>query len=429
MDPGLRRDDNLGRATTSCLWQCLSMPSQPLLSTRAFGSSASLSRHSATMHRCRLILDPNPSYSLALTAPAKPTCSKRCPFSRPAKVCVARLSPISRAPPRRWRLVRGRACAHPARRHRHRHWRPARLPGGPERAGRIVRIDGETKSGSGILADYVEMVWVTPAMDGLFTGPASERRRFLDRLILCFDPSYRTRAGRFDRAMASRNRLLADGVTEHARLEGFEMVMAETGVAVAAARAEAVAALASVIAARRAARSRVLPFLGARSPSKAAWNAISRTTPAVEVEDRYLSRSAPDAANAIAPPAARLMARTALISSSATVPRRYPPGSAPPASRRRCCSASYSPTRKLVAERRDGLAPILLLDEISGPFRRTAPRCAVRRNPASWSPGLDDGNRYCGIRSTRRNGPFPAPRRRDLDEPVRQPPAASAFAL
>ena len=45
------------------------------------------------------------------------------------------------------------------------------------RAGRIVRIDGEQHSGSGALADYVEMVWLTPAMDGLFTGPAGERRR------------------------------------------------------------------------------------------------------------------------------------------------------------------------------------------------------------------------------------------------------------
>lgn len=60
-------------------------------------------------------------------------------------------------------------------------------------SGRIVRIDGETRGSTGVLADLVEIVWVTPAMDGLFTGPASERRRFLDRLILCFDPSYRTR--------------------------------------------------------------------------------------------------------------------------------------------------------------------------------------------------------------------------------------------
>ena len=95
--------------------------------------------------------------------------------------------------------------------------------------------------GAGVLADYVEVVWVTPAMDGLFTGPGSDRRRFLDRLILCFDPGYRTGASRFERAMQQRNRLLADGVRDPSRFEGLELLMAETGVAIAAARAEAVA--------------------------------------------------------------------------------------------------------------------------------------------------------------------------------------------
>lgn len=84
------------------------------------------------------------------------------------------------------------------------------------RTGRIVRLDGEPQSGSGVLADHVEMVWLIPAMDGLFTGPAGERRRFLDRLVLCFDPGYRTRAGQFERAMRQRNRLLDDGVRDPA---------------------------------------------------------------------------------------------------------------------------------------------------------------------------------------------------------------------
>ena len=114
-------------------------------------------------------------------------------------------------------------------------------------------------AGSGALADYVEVVWVTPAMDGLFTGPGAERRRFLDRLILCFDPGYRTGAGRFERAMQQRNRLLADGVRDTARFEGLELLMAETGTAIAAARAEAVAGLAAIMA-ERTARDPTSPF-------------------------------------------------------------------------------------------------------------------------------------------------------------------------
>src|SRR6185437_6797237 len=37
--------------------------------------------------------------------------------------------------------------------------------GAGERSGRLVRIAGTTQSGSGVLADYLEIVWVTPAMD------------------------------------------------------------------------------------------------------------------------------------------------------------------------------------------------------------------------------------------------------------------------
>ena len=83
-----------------------------------------------------------------------------------------------------------------------------------ERSQRIVRIDGDTRVSPGVLAEYVDMVWLTPAMDGLFTGPASERRRFLDRLVLCFAASHRTMLNRFERAMQQRSRLLSDGIDD-----------------------------------------------------------------------------------------------------------------------------------------------------------------------------------------------------------------------
>src|SRR5262245_36327633 len=54
------------------------------------------------------------------------------------------------------------------------------------RTGRSVRIDGEDRSGSGALADLLDILWLTPTMDSLFTGPASERRRFLDRVVPSF---------------------------------------------------------------------------------------------------------------------------------------------------------------------------------------------------------------------------------------------------
>ncbi|MGH6816384.1 MAG: AAA family ATPase, partial [Hyphomicrobiaceae bacterium] len=109
----------------------------------------------------------------------------------------------------------------------------------PERPGRVVRIDGSPQPASA-LAAYVAIVWLTPAMDGLFAGAASDRRRFLDRLIAGFDAGYRLGLGHFERAMQQRNLLLADGVRDGIEFEGLETVMAETGVAIAAARAAVV---------------------------------------------------------------------------------------------------------------------------------------------------------------------------------------------
>lgn len=155
-----------------------------------------------------------------------------------------------------------------------------------DETGRIVRLNGKSQSGSGVLAEYVEMLWLTPAMDGLFTGPASERRRFLDRMVLCFDASYRTSAAQFERAMRQRNRLLEDDVADGARFDGLETVMAEAGTAVAAARAAAVTRIAATIATRRI-RSPDLPFPWATVAIEGRLEAEIASRPSLEVEDHY----------------------------------------------------------------------------------------------------------------------------------------------
>src|ERR1700748_2909389 len=49
---------------------------------------------------------------------------------------------------------------------------------------RRCRIDREPVGSATAFGDHLRMVWLTPAMDGLFTGAASERRRFFDRLVV-----------------------------------------------------------------------------------------------------------------------------------------------------------------------------------------------------------------------------------------------------
>lgn len=260
-----------------------------------------------------------------------------------------------------------------------------------ERTGRIVRIDGEPQSGSGVLADYVEMVWVTPAMDGLFTGPAGERRRFLDRLILCFDAGYRTRVNRFEKAMQSRNRLLADGVRDHAQLQGFEIALAEEGVAIAAQRAEAVASLAQIVARRRE-RDAQSPFPWAELKLEGTLETALADKPAVEVEDIYLKELI----------AMRERDRAAGRTLSGPHRSDLVVGHGPKAMPARLSSTGEQKAllfglvlahAELVAERQSGIAPILLLDEVTAHFdehRRAALFAEILRLGAqAWMTGTD----------------------------------------
>src|SRR5437773_987231 len=54
--------------------------------------------------------------------------------------------------------------------------------GGGE-SGRRIRINGADARSAEELLDVLRVVWMTPAMDALFTGTAGDRRRFVDRLV------------------------------------------------------------------------------------------------------------------------------------------------------------------------------------------------------------------------------------------------------
>ena len=257
--------------------------------------------------------------------------------------------------------------------------------------GRIVRIDGNAQSGSGVLADYLEIVWVTPAMDGLFTGPASERRRFLDRLILCFDPAYRTIAGRFERAMTSRNRLLADGVREDAQLSSFERVMAENGIAVAAARLEAVAAMGKIVEMRRA-RDSKSPF---------PWSALRLEG---TIEDDLARLSAVEAEDAYARTLRAMRERDRGAARALDGPHRsdlFVTHGPKDLAARHCSTGEQKSLllglvlahAELLTERQEGAAPILLLDEITAHLD-AARRGAlfeeiIRLKAQAWMTGTD----------------------------------------
>jgi DNA replication and repair protein RecF len=119
--------------------------------------------------------------------------------------------------------------------------------GGQDEATRKVRINGTTARSGDELLDWLRVIWLTPAMDALFTGPAGDRRRFLDRLVLAIDPAHGRRAADYEKAMRARNRLLTENSRDTRWFEAIETQMAETGTAIAAARAELVRLLAGMI--------------------------------------------------------------------------------------------------------------------------------------------------------------------------------------
>jgi DNA replication and repair protein RecF len=122
------------------------------------------------------------------------------------------------------------------------------LANAPER--RVVKINGATTSASA-LSEWLSLIWLTPAMDRLFSDGAGERRRFLDRLVLALEPRHATHAARYEAAMRQRNRLLAEeGVPDPDWLAALEAQMVEHGTALAQARTELITAFTAHIAAQ-----------------------------------------------------------------------------------------------------------------------------------------------------------------------------------
>jgi DNA replication and repair protein RecF len=159
-------------------------------------------------------------------------------------------------------------------------------PRDPDAGGatRRCRIDREPVPSAAAFTDHLSVVWLVPALDGLFSGPASERRRFLDRLVLAVDGEHASRTAALERALRSRNRLLADPSPDPHWLGAVEHETAELAVAVAAGRAECVRRLGAVLAGDRSSGS---PFPWAAIALDGWMETAVASAPAIEVEDRY----------------------------------------------------------------------------------------------------------------------------------------------
>lgn len=242
---------------------------------------------------------------------------------------------------------------------------------------RVVRVNGAPTAATA-LAEWLTVLWLTPAMDRLFAAAASERRRFLDRLTLALAPAHAMHSNRYEAAMRARNRLLAeDRPADPEWLGALEAQMAEHGAAIDAARRDTVTALAVRLAAAPEG-----PFARAGLALEG-WSDVGNTL----ATDLAAGRARDAAAGrALAGPHRSDLAVTHL-------------GKAQPAA---LCSTGEQKAlllglilahADLVAER-TGRAPLLLLDEVAAhldPMRRAALFERLAGKGQVWMTGTEPG--------------------------------------
>jgi DNA replication and repair protein RecF len=233
---------------------------------------------------------------------------------------------------------------------------------------RQCRIDREAVGSAAAFADHIRAIWLTPAMDQLFMGPASERRRFLDRLVLAVDAEHSGRVNALERALRSRNRLLEDPRPDPHWLDAVEHETAELAVAVAAQRAETVRRLQGALAARK---DDAFP---SAEISLSGWmEQLLPDHPAMEIEERYRSilkdNRAKDAAAGRTLDGAHLTDLSVIYA-----PKSIPAADASTGEQKALLIGLVLAHAGLLAEM-TGFAPALLLDEVVAhldPGRRAA---------------------------------------------------------
>lgn len=123
----------------------------------------------------------------------------------------------------------------------------------PEYPGRrLIRLNGSPATGQS-LAELLSLMWLTPAQDRLFTGPAGDRRKFLDRFVMAHIPQHGALSARYEKARSERNRLLSDGIMDSVWHDALENDLAIFGAQIAQGRAQTLSRLQEEIQARESA--------------------------------------------------------------------------------------------------------------------------------------------------------------------------------
>jgi DNA replication and repair protein RecF len=253
---------------------------------------------------------------------------------------------------------------------------------------RKCRIDREPVGSAAAFADHLRVLWLVPAMDTLFVGAPSERRRFLDRLALAVDAEHGSRVNALERSLRSRNRLLEEARPDPHWLDAVEHETAELAVAVAGQRVETVRRLDGVLASRKDSS-----FPPAEIALDGWMEKLIPEHPAIEIEERYRAvlrdNRGRDAAAGRTHDGPHLTDLKVIYAHKGIAAADASTGE-----QKALLIGLVLAHARLVAEM-TGLAPILLLDEVVAhldPARRAALHGELAQLGAQvWMTGADPG--------------------------------------
>lgn len=255
----------------------------------------------------------------------------------------------------------------------------------PDASSRRVRINGAPARNIDEMSDYLRLLWLTPAMDGLFSGPASDRRRFLDRLVMTLIPGHGSAVSDFEKAMRQRNRLLEDN-GDPAWLTAIEAQMAETASAIHFARTDSLSHLQALMAGAVAetgfpeALLEITPLLEGPEPGTAS-----------ELESELMARWR--GARALDRAAGRTTLGPHRIDFSLTHRQKAMPAALCSTGEQKALLIGLILVHARLVQQMTAITPILLLDEIAAhldPKRRAALFDALEKLGAQcWMTGTD----------------------------------------
>jgi DNA replication and repair protein RecF len=251
---------------------------------------------------------------------------------------------------------------------------------------RRCRIDREPAPSAAAFADHLRVVWLVPAMDTLFAGGPSERRRFLDRLALAVDAEHSSRVNALERSLRSRNRLLEDARTDSHWLDAVEHETAELAVAVAGLRVETVRRLDGVLAKRKDS-----PFPPVEIAIDGWLETLVPQSPAGEIEERYRAVLRDNRSRDAA--AGRTLEGPHLTDLKVVYAAKSIAAADASTGEQKALLIGLVLAHARLLREMTGAAPVLLLDEVLAhldPARRTALYCELTELGAqAWMTGAD----------------------------------------